>query len=137
MFKWNDKFSCNIDAIDTQHKKLFQLGEELYTIASINDNYDHYDDIVNALNALRDYTIYHFQYEEKILEENKCPELIRQLREHRAFVKKLEDIDLNDIENDQYNVIIDLLKFISTWIRNHIYKSDKCYQNFLNEKGIY
>lgn len=136
MFKWKDDFSVNIKTIDGQHQELFKIGDSLYNIISIKDGIDRYDEIMKALHEMRDYAIYHFGYEEKLMEENGYPDFERHKKEHDAFVKKVQSIDELDVDEKQKKVGMELVIFIADWIENHILKSDMEYKDFLNNKGI-
>ena len=70
MFKWKEDFSVNIKTIDEQHQELFRIGNSLYNIISIKGGIDRYDEIMKILYEMRDYAIYHFDYEEKLMKEN-------------------------------------------------------------------
>ena len=89
MFDWKESYTVNIAEIDKQHKKLFKLGEDLAVIISLNDGYDHYDEIVNALHELKKYTIYHFDYEESLMKKYNFNGLDTQRKEHNDFIRML------------------------------------------------
>ena len=44
---------------------------------------------------------------------------------HRAFVTKLEEIDLEQIDQNQQEYLEELMEFLFGWLSNHILKSDK------------
>ena len=67
-FEWKDEYRTGIEVIDKQHKHLMEIGARIFDLANADDGYDRYDDIMEVLNELRDYTIYHFGYEEKLME---------------------------------------------------------------------
>lgn len=137
MFKWKDKYSCNIESIDLQHKQLFKLGNELYELIKNNKNHDNYDQIQQILIELKDYTVYHFEYEEKLMKEYGYDDLENQEIEHKAFLDKILNIEIKDIDEDQLNVMMDMMMFVANWIEKHIVKSDMKYKEFFNDKGVY
>ena len=137
MIKWKDDFSCNIAEIDHQHKKLFEIGGRIYYAASINDGYDHYDEIMGIVHELVEYTVYHFKYEEDLLLKHGYSEFEAHKIEHDFFIKKVRKIAGKDFESSQYDTILELVNFVSNWIAEHILKSDFAYKSFLNTKGIY
>ena len=85
MFKWKDDFSVNIKSIDEQHQELFRIGNSLYNVVSINDGIDRYDEIMEALYEMKDYAIYHFGYEEKLMKDNGYSKFLKHKRQHDAF----------------------------------------------------
>lgn len=135
MIKWKDEYSVNFPEIDKQHKKLFEIGERIYYAASVDDGFDHYDEIREFLNELTDYTVFHFDYEEKLLSQYGYPELEAQQFQHSFFVKKLRKFIDKDLENSQYSTILEIVDFVSDWISGHILKTDFAYRDFLTEKG--
>lgn len=137
MFKWKESFSCNIKEIDNQHKTLFDLGQKIYNIVSLNDGYDHYDEILNTISELQNYTVYHFNYEEKLMEDYNYPDIENHKKQHKAFIHKVANLDEEYIDEHQKKISMDLLVFILDWIGNHILKSDMNYKDFLNKKGVF
>lgn len=137
MFKWRDSFSCNIKAIDDQHKKLFALGAKLNDLVSQQDDFDHYDEIVDILNELKEYTIYHFGYEEELMEKYHYEEVERHKKEHKAFINKITELLNKNIDEDQREVKMDMVIFIADWIEKHILHTDQKYKIYLNLKGVF
>jgi len=137
MFKWSEKYSVNIAELDNQHKKLFDIASNIYELASLKDGYDHYDEINNLFDELKSYAVYHFNTEEKLMEQYGFSGLDNHKIEHMFFVKKLNKIEKIDIDSNQNEALFELLNFTADWITGHILKSDMEYKPHLNEKGIY
>lgn len=136
MFKWKDEYSCNIAKIDEQHKRLFDYGNELYEIISLNDGYDHYDELMNTLEELKAYTIYHFSYEEELMEKYEFDGIKDQKVEHKSFIDKIVQLQKIDIDKNQKKFSMEMLIFIANWIETHILKSDLKYKEYLNQLGV-
>lgn len=137
MFKWKDEYSVNVKSIDEQHKELFRLGSNLYTIVAAKDNIDRYDEIMEVLASLKDYANYHFQYEEELMKEYGYDGYMRQKIEHDNFIKKVESISNEEVDEKQRRVGMELIVFIANWIENHILKSDMDYSEHFNNSGLY
>lgn len=137
IFKWKPAYSCNIAEIDKQHKNLFEIGSRIYDAAAVNDGYDHYDEIMSIIEELKNYTIKHFAYEEKLMEENNCPILDIQRIEHKFFIKKLQRLETKDTENQQNESLMEMVAFVADWVSSHILKTDMEYKDFLNSKGVF
>lgn len=131
IFNWKDSFCTGIEEIDKQHKRLFEIGGEIYNLAILKDGQDHYDEIMALLGSLRDYTEYHFGYEEGLLEKNNYENFEEHKQQHDMFVKKLIDIETQDIDSRQKQVILDILDFIVNWISNHILGIDFQYKDVI------
>jgi hemerythrin len=135
MFNWKDSYSFGIPDIDDQHRKLFEIGSRLSYTAMLQDDYDHYDEIMQILKELTDYTEYHFSSEEEILRQYGYDGYDAQVIEHSFFVKRLKKISGKDFENHQNEALMEILNFLSDWIGGHILESDKKYVGFLKEAG--
>ena len=136
MFKWRDAYSVNVEAIDEQHKMLFKIGRELGDLVSIEG--DHFDEIMAILNKLKDYTVFHFNEEEEMMEKYGYPEREKHRLEHKFFVNKINELDKEDeVDEEQKKITMEIITFIANWIENHILKTDQRYSEFFNDKGIY
>lgn len=137
MIVWNEKYSCGVESIDQQHKRLFELGAHLFTLLEEVGEYDQFDDILAVLQEMKDYTVYHFDYEEKLLEQNgyEGEKLEEQKQQHKKFIEELQFIDDPDfIDRRQRGSIMSLISLVMHWIEKHILESDMQYKDFLQEK---
>lgn len=124
MFVWKDDYNTGISEIDAQHRQLFKLGSQIFDLVSLDDGFDHYDEIINILNDLREYTIYHFDFEEKYMLEIGYEDFDNHKELHDKLIDKITNIETKDIDSDQRSISLSLLDFIATWIGNHILKED-------------
>lgn len=134
MFDWNETFSVKIAEIDDQHKKLFEIGENINQLLKDHDGIDSFDEIMDLIGELLSYTKYHFEEEEKLLVAHNYPELEAHVDEHNKFIDYLENLDEDEIDENQKQVLAELIKFIATWIFKHINNTDFKYSQFLIER---
>jgi len=137
VFKWKENFSVNVKSVDEQHEELFRLGSELYALVSAKDGVDRYDDIMEVIGRLADYTVEHFTFEEGLMQENGYDDFDNHKKQHDAFVDKVKSIKAEDVDMRQKKVGMDLIVFIANWIENHILVTDMKYKDFLNARGVY
>ena len=129
---WDESLAVGHEVIDSQHKQLFGLATQLETLFESFSETDYdYDEIIRIIVKLHLYTIYHFETEEKILEEINFPGLILHKKEHQAFIGFLERIKPNQIETDRYQTLLDLLAFVVNWIMSHVKGTDSTYIEYL------
>lgn len=127
MFEWKDKYSCGIKRIDDEHKKLFEIGQSIYNLVKDEDRVsyiDDVDDILDNIEKLRDYTVYHFDDEEKLMQLYEYPGYKAQKLVHDKFIDTIENLDLEKIEENPREEVIKILDFIYNWISNHILGMD-------------
>lgn len=136
MIQWKDDYSTGIDVIDNQHKKLFNIANKIYELLRDELCTDKYDKIVEILDELKDYTVYHFKSEEEYMKSINYNKLFSQKIEHDYFVSKFDEIDYDKIDVDQDKYILEILDFIVNWITNHIISKDKLIKQALTKSNI-
>lgn len=123
--EFNDTYLTNIPLIDKEHRELFRIIGDVYRVMTDELAFDKYDEIVRLLEELRDYTKFHFQDEELYMESIHYEGLEPQKRAHEAFVSRLDEMDLEHIDENQQETLEDLMEFLTEWLVNHILHSDK------------
>lgn len=129
MLKWKDEYSIGVEEIDNQHKHLFEIGNSAYELLKDEFKIDKYDEVIDIIEQLREYTQFHFKAEEEYMLEKKYIGYFEQKKQHDAFIKKINSVDLRNIDQDQDKYIKDLLEFVFNWIIDHILKKDKMINN--------
>ena len=81
--------------------------------------------INNVLGELVEYTKVHFADEEDYMEKINYEGLEDQKRAHSMFVEKIENINLDDVDDNQDEYLTEILNFLLDWLVNHILKADK------------
>lgn len=122
---FTSKYLTGIPLIDGEHETLFEIIGEANDLVKAEFLHDKYDEIVAILAKLTDYTREHFQDEEEYMESINYPGLKAQKMAHQAFVSKLEEIDLEQVDQNQQKYLEELMGFLFGWLSNHILKSDK------------
>jgi len=117
---WSDALSVGVDEIDDDHKKLILLLNR--SIELLKGNGEN-DEIEAILDELLDYTQYHFQREEKIMEECEYPFLLKHQNVHAMLIKKVQQFIK---ECKQGTLTSDaLFEFLGGWLAEHILGMDK------------
>ncbi|MFZ5967091.1 MAG: bacteriohemerythrin [Bacillota bacterium] len=136
-FEWKEQYTVNVKEIDEQHKKLFEIGSRLYALTLDADDTDHYDEIIDILEELKDYTMEHFRFEENLLLKHNYKYLDKHKVEHDAFIDKLGELESQNIDEKQKRVKMELIMFVSDWIGKHILKTDSLYKAHFNNMGVF
>jgi len=132
MFEWNDDYSVGIEEIDKQHKHLIGIGAELMNMVKHHSTDDMYDDVLDAVERMKDYTVYHFATEEQMMQRAGFDDIEEHKEQHVKFIDKLNDFEISELDENQSEFIMDILKFISTWIFKHIIGSDFEYRECMS-----
>jgi hemerythrin len=131
-FQWEDKFSVNIDSMDEQHKKLIDLINAAHASLTGGESSDKTTEIIQQL---LDYTKYHFDAEEKILEDNNYSDIASHKEQHKNLVDKVISLK-NDLDQGRKVEALDLLALLLDWMLDHIVGSDKKYSELLTSRGV-
>lgn len=124
MFDWKDEYSCGIKRIDDEHKRLFEIGRSIYDLAINENRADYFGEILNLVDDLKEYTVYHFEDEEKIMEMYDYPGYREQKKVHDKFIEKIQNLDLEEIDENKQEAVLKLLDFVYNWITGHIIGMD-------------
>jgi diguanylate cyclase (GGDEF)-like protein/hemerythrin-like metal-binding protein len=122
IFPWNEYFNTGIDEIDSQHRRLVELLNELTRQAALGADPALFDYV---LVALSDYATYHFSTEESLWEKELpgSDELRAHKRAHDGFV---EFIARHRAEAARGNFSPEqLIDFLVRWLVAHILEADR------------
>lgn len=132
IFKWDEKYSVKVHEMDDQHKRLFDLINQLHeAMHSGKGNAA----LAEILKGLKDYTITHFGAEEKYMEKIHYSGISEQKKQHLIFIKKIEEY-VNDLESRKLGLSIEVLNFLRDWLINHIQLMDQKYSEDFQTHGI-
>lgn len=132
-FQWNSSYSVKVEAMDIQHKKLFEIVRELYTAMHLGHGKEVAGEV---LTRLIDYTVNHFAAEEKLMEKAGYPQLANHRAEHKALTDKVVAFK-KEFDGGSSGVTLELMTFLQNWLTNHIRTVDQKYSEFLNAKGVH
>lgn len=124
-FEFTPKYYTGIAFVDEEHAKLFSIIREANELIHRELLYDKYDEIIQILEELKDYTSHHFQDEEEYMKHIGYSGLEVQQHAHRAFVDRLNEINLDVIDENQQEYLEELVEFLRNWLVNHILRLDK------------
>lgn len=129
---WDMTLSVGNGLIDSQHKKLVELTNQVETIFNQSErDLRDYDEIIRIIIKLNFYVMNHFRDEELLLKEIGFPELEAHKAEHAKFVSFLDGITTDRLDLKEEEVLKNLLNFLSAWILEHIKGSDFKYKSYL------
>lgn len=128
---WQDGFGVGHAGIDTDHRRLFELFNEL--VSAVNANRAD-TEIEGVLIELLDYTDRHFDREERLMREHGYPDYAVHKTMHDTFVRQVHDVNnALDAGGEQGAYV---LGFLGKWLSGHILGVDKKLGAFLRERGV-
>jgi len=130
LMTWGPKLVIGIEEIDNQHKELVSLINQLHKAMKLKHGSRQAGTI---LSRLADYTVYHFGHEEKLFETYNYPDKKQHIKTHKDLVAQVVDFK-TQFEQGRASLTMDLMNFLTDWLKNHIMKTDKAYAPFLKEK---
>ena len=131
-FAWNESYSVHVHQFDAQHKKLFEIINELADAMRVGKGDDVIRDVVGQLAV---YTRTHFLQEEVAMRQTGYPDFAPHQSQHNKLMADVEKYKTDLIEGRKPNIVA-VLNFLQQWLVDHIQKSDKKYSDHLNNHGL-
>lgn len=128
---WDEKYKIGIEKIDQEHYQWIALLQKFADILLAGTGN------INALSVLRsasDYTRYHFNNEEKLMEKYNYPKIEHHKKQHAAMINQLDELEKklreSKISSDSGKLnknVYQLWDTLTRWLANHIENEDKLY----------
>ena len=132
MFAWKDTYSIGVTEIDAQHRRLFSLADELHTAMNSGKGKAV---IEQVLQNLITYTRTHFASEERIMQKCGYPELPGHKAQHEDLTRQVLKLQ-SDYQSGKAMLTIEVMQFLSNWLRQHIGGTDRKYVPFVKGKAV-
>ena len=130
LITWNDSLSVKMDDIDSQHKQLFDIINEVHDAMGAGKG----NDILgNIMQKLLQYTIDHFAYEEKMLKKIGYPKLNEHHKVHEHLTGQVRELH-EKLKAGKYLSTISVSNFLKDWLKSHILKVDMHYSKYYQSK---
>jgi len=116
---WNDDYSIGHDVIDSEHKRLFEIADQIFSINNpLMDNAA----IKKIVHELYDYMKKHFEHEEDFMSRVVYSDFGTHKEKHAEIICEMNDIlklskNFIQIENR-------LVSLMRKWLLDHILKED-------------
>jgi hemerythrin-like metal-binding protein len=125
---WNPRFSVGSPVLDQQHKALIALINQLHA-AMLKGALK--EDMQHVFSELVYYTESHFKSEEGLMRQAGYPSLAAHHAQHVEFAQKARDLHAQ-LQAGKFTVSMDLLRFLKSWLSEHILGADQQYAPYLN-----
>lgn len=128
--KWVPALETGVTLFDNQHKELVRIINNLYDSIRKNEG-NHL--LEKTLTELVEYTVFHFDAEEKAFAQYGYKEI----HDHKKSHEKLKAAVGQFLENYKKGkevIGFNLMTFLQDWLKNHIMHEDKLYGKHLGPK---
>jgi hemerythrin-like metal-binding protein len=123
---WKDQYVVGHPDIDSQHKALFDSVDLLISTSSRSGQ-------LLCAKALYDETRDHFAFEEQLMAGVDYPEVDKHKDHHRHLLSKIDTL-AHQIADRSFNTM-NLQRFVTEWLVNHIVTSDADLAKHLQMSG--
>jgi len=127
--KWEPKYSVHVEILDEQHRKLFDIVNDLVDEVEMGSN-----QLLPIISDLIDYLSVHFKQESIVMMESNYPGFTKHSREHRDFTEKMKAF-LQDYEQGDTELGLKMIVFLKEWIFNHTTRLDIEYAHHLQDNA--
>jgi hemerythrin-like metal-binding protein len=127
LVRWSESMSVGDTHIDEQHMILIDTINQLASAEAQNDR----TTVSMIIDELVAYTVFHFHYEEQLMESIRYPYLEAHRRVHQKFVDWVGEVREEFITTRQTHLGERILGFLRDWLRDHILGDDRRYSPFL------
>ncbi|HTS74990.1 MAG TPA: bacteriohemerythrin [Bryobacteraceae bacterium] len=121
LFAWNPAYSVGCAEIDEQHQQLFQMADDLHRAMLERRGKETIGGLLKRLVA---YTVYHFSAEERQMKQSGFPNYIEHHAEHVKLTQRVVEYQEKVLKGET-SVSIEVLQFLSDWLKHHIQGSDQ------------
>jgi hemerythrin len=119
---WTSNLNTGIEAIDNQHKKIVEYINQLDDARAAGGKKEL---VAKVIDNLVSYTISHFKYEERMLEQTEYPFLKAHQNVHQLFIKRLGEYQERFKRGE--NISEELHTMMFNWLFGHIKHDDMDY----------
>jgi hemerythrin len=131
IFKWKEEYSVDHSEIDTQHKRLFQLADELHSAMTTGQGKAALGD---TLSNLIEYTKHHFACEERLMQAHHYPDFATHKALHEDLTARVLEFQKNFTAGKSV-MTVELFQFLKDWLSHHIGETDKKVSEYLKSEA--
>lgn len=128
--EWSPRLMVGEVSIDTQHKRLVGLFNELNEALHKEGGEK---EIGRVLDDLLEYTQFHFAHEASLMEKYHYPESRSHLALHDDLVKRALEYKQRFVAGEPVGA--ELITFVRDWLTQHILKTDKALAGYISRHG--
>ena len=125
MYEFKEEFITGVESVDAEHRRLFEIADEAYVLSKEEFLVDKYDQVRQILGELKSYALEHFEHEEAYMDSINYKYKFIQKVQHDQFREKINDWDLDHLDENSDELLEEILSYLTNWLINHILEHDK------------
>jgi hemerythrin len=132
--EWTSDLATNVPQIDDQHKEIFSRFGRLFTACSEGRGKE---EVLQLLLFLDEYVREHFAAEERLQMRSAYPGYAEHKSQHARFVSDVARLTAAfKAEGATLALVIKTNQTLSSWLVQHIKKTDMEFANYVREQGM-
>lgn len=126
--KWNSSLAIGIEAIDNQHKQIF---EHLLALENSVAKRDPWHIVRFLLSQLADYMKFHLAVEEAMLEIVRYPQHNDHCTAHGRIMEQIADLEKQLQRSGSETTLVN---FFEDWFIRHVLSDDRLYADYVKKE---
>lgn len=131
LINWSEQLSVGLDTIDKEHRKLLDILNSMHDAMAKGKGKEM---VGVVLQELVQYTVSHFAHEEELMRKHGYPDFETHKGIHQGVTRKV--LDYQKKHSAGTINTIEVLNFLTDWLKKHIMETDKKYGPHLAMKGV-
>jgi len=127
---WNDRFSVGVPSLDSQHRQLVEMVNELHAALSAGRGEPVIRELLDRLGR---YVAIHLESEERMLRAYAYPDFAAHKAQHEEYFARVRELQ-SRAGQGHVAMMISLLDFFKDWWTHHILYADKAYSDYLKAR---
>lgn len=128
--QWNDDLSVGVKLIDSQHKALIAIANRVIEAVELGQG----QAAINGhIQKLREYTVFHFNSEEKLMDRIRYPKRGEQASEHARLKREVKYFQRQIYQKDNITPV-EIRDFVINWFFGHILTHDSDLAKFIHAR---
>ena len=129
---WSNDLATGVTEIDDQHKEIFSRFDKLSAACSAGKGKD---EVLRLLLFLEDYVKEHFAAEQRLQMRHAYPEYVDHKSQHSRFMTDVARLTAEfRAEGATLSLVIMTNKTLTSWLIQHITKTDMEFAKYLREQ---
>ncbi|MBN2695752.1 hemerythrin family protein [bacterium] len=130
---WDFQYETGIKVIDSQHKRLVLLVNELHEAIVVGKTQSILESVFQTL---MDYTAKHFSDEERLMLIYDYPEFKEHKDHHESLIREMEGLFFQFRMGELPVASLKVKKFLLNWVLEHIMDDDMRYVEYVDSTEI-